>query len=211
MIKNIFFDLGGVLLNIDFERTANEFKKLGVLNFDQLYSKATQQKLFVELETGHLSPHNFRDEIRKLSRLDLTDAQIDFAWNAIILDFPADRLKLLQVISQHYRCFLLSNTNLIHYDVYQEDLRINHHINGLEVLFEKVYFSHAIGLRKPDPAIYDFCMADSGLQAHETLFIDDSMANLLSAQKLHWHTLHIDLDKNQSIADYFLNGKLLAE
>lgn len=208
MIKNIIFDLGGVILDIDFDRTANAFKSLGINNFEVLYSKATQSKLFENLEKGNLSPDEFRQEIRSLTSINISDFQINEAWNAILLDFSTKRLKLLQEIAQNYNCYLLSNTNIIHYQEYQKNLRENHNIDGLESFFKKAYFSHEIGMRKPDKNIYEFILSDSKLNAEETLFIDDSIQNIQSAQKIGIKTLFIDIEKEKEITHYFNKGIL---
>ena len=121
-IKNIIFDLGGVILNIDYQLTVTAFKEIGFDGFENAYSQAAQHQLFDKLETGIISPQEFRDGIRKVAQKDLSDAEIDYAWNKIILDLPAARIALLNQLKTRYRCFLLSNTNKIHYDVYTADL-----------------------------------------------------------------------------------------
>ncbi|MDR4987474.1 MAG: hypothetical protein RG741_01385 [Bacteroidales bacterium] len=113
-VKNIIFDLGGVLLNIDYGLTIAAFKKLGVEDFDGFFTQAAQHKVFDRFDTGHVTPGEFRDRLRRLSGLNLSDRQIDDAWNAMLLDMPADRIKLLQKVRRNYRIFLLSNTNAIH-------------------------------------------------------------------------------------------------
>jgi len=209
MIKNIIFDLGAVVLNIDFQRAADEFKKLGLSDFEELYSRAVQDKLFSDMEKGIISPSMFRKRLRKLSNIDFTDNEIDNAWNALILDFPPTRLKLIKNISENYRIFLLSNTNQIHYDFYQTDLRDNHNIDGLESIFEKTYFSHKLAMRKPDTDIYEFALKDADIIAEETVFIDDSEQNIEAANKLSIKTIFIDTSINDEISNHFSpNGKL---
>ncbi len=207
-IKNIIFDLGGVILNIDFQRAADAFHKLGIKNFDLLYSQAVQSELFDKLERGHITADDFHREMRDLSGLDLSDTEIDAAWNALILDFPPARLQLLRQIRKHYKIFLLSNTNIIHADFYNNDLRENHGINGLEELFDRVYYSHAIGLRKPKPESFHHVLEKEHLRAGETLFIDDSRPNIEAAAKLGMKTLFIDLQKGDDVLDFFEAGIL---
>ena len=206
-IRNIIFDLGGVILNIDFDRAADAFRNLGLKDFEQLYSKAVQSDLFDMLEKGKIKEQDFRQEMRKLSGIKMSDAEIDAAWNALLLDFPPARLQLLQDLKKHYRTFLLSNTNRIHADSYNQDLRENHSIDGLEALFEKVYYSHDIGLRKPAADSFELVLRDAGLQAAETLFIDDSLPNIEAAGQLGMQTLYIDLNKGAELTDYFTNGQ----
>lgn len=210
MIKNIIFDLGGVVLNIDFQASANAFQNLGIKDFESLYSRAVQNSLFVDLEMGIISPIEFRHKIRMMSKLPLSDVQIDNAWNAIILDFPKDRLELIKRITEHYSCYLLSNTNKIHYDAYQDDLRLNHSIDGLESLFLKTWFSHNLKMRKPNLDIFEFAINDANIISDETLFIDDSIQNIESAKKLGFKTLFLDTEIGDDIFNHFLNGKLLS-
>jgi putative hydrolase of the HAD superfamily len=188
-IKNIIFDFGGVILNIDYQLTVEAFKESGLDNFDLLYSKASQNQVFDKLETGKISPAQFRQEIREISGLLLSDEQIDYAWNKIILDMPRHRIDFLLKLKEKYRILLLSNTNKIHYDLYLKQLQAMG-FNSFDDIFEKAYFSHEIGLRKPDPAVYRYVMDEKALQAQSTLFIDDSLQNITIADKMgiqcHW-------------------------
>jgi putative hydrolase of the HAD superfamily len=209
MIKNIIFDLGAVVLNIDFQLSADAFRKLGIDDFESLYSRAVQDMLFVNMEKGIISPNDFRNTLRKLSNLPLSDIEIDDAWNALILDFPKERLQLIGKIKSNYRIFLLSNTNKIHYDIYQEDLKKNHNIDGLESIFEKTWMSHQLKMRKPDDDIYVYALNDANIRAEETVFIDDSIQNIRTANNLGIRTIFIDISKNMEISNYFSNdGKL---
>ncbi len=209
MIKNIIFDLGGVVLNIDFQRSADAFKELGISNFDKLYSRAVQNSLFENLEMGLISADKFRNQIRLLSNLNLSDQEIDDAWNAIILDFPEERLNLICQVSKIYSCYLLSNTNKIHYDIYQADLINHHNINGLESMFVKTWFSHDLKMRKPNKNIFEYALADGDLKPEETIFIDDSIQNIKVAEKLGIKTIFLDVENGDDISNYFSEGKLI--
>lgn len=210
MIKNIIFDLGGVVLNIDFQLSAQAFQKLGIKDFESLYSRAVQDSLFEDLEMGLISAKEFRNEIRLLSKLPLSDNEIDNAWNAIILDFPIKRLNLIKQISTNYSCYLLSNTNKIHYDVYQQDLKKQHGINGLESLFIKTWLSHELKMRKPNLDIFMHALNNANLIPEETLFIDDSIQNIEAANKLGIKTLFINIENGDDISNHFFNGKLIS-
>jgi len=208
MIKYIIFDLGGVILNIDFQQAAQAFKKLGLDDFEGLYSKATQNKLFDRLEKGLISAQDFRNELRELSGIEMSDIQIDKAWNSLILDFPPARLHLLKELRKNYKLFLLSNTNIIHADFYNNDLRQNHKIDGLESLFDKVYYSHEIALRKPNTKPFELVLNDQNIQAKHSLFIDDALPNILTANQLGINTIFLNLDNGHDVLDLFENGKL---
>lgn len=135
-IKNIVFDFGGVIINIDFQNAINEFVRLGISNFDEYYSKFTQNKLFEDLERGNISPEDFRKILKESFDKPVSDEQINNAWNALLLDIPPHRIKLLEEVKKNYRIFLLSNSNIIHYDDYVEVLRNNFGYNDFSDLFE---------------------------------------------------------------------------
>ncbi|MCX6232991.1 MAG: HAD family phosphatase [Bacteroidetes bacterium] len=188
-IKNIIFDYGGVILNIDYQLTVDAFMECGLDNFNELYSKASQNHLFDKLETGKISPASFRQGIRDISGLTISDEQIDYAWNKIILDMPRHRIDFLLKLKKKYRIFLLSNTNKIHYDFYLKQLQ-DMGFSGFDAIFEKAWFSHEIGLRKPDPAVYSYVLEEKLLLPKSTLFIDDSLQNISIANEMgiqcHW-------------------------
>ena len=183
-IKNIVFDLGGVILNIDYNKPAEAFKELGVNDFSKLYSKAAQDDLFNKLETGKIPQQSFFDEIRNITKLELSNEKIEHAWNTIILDFPAERIKLLEILKNNYRTFLLSNTNIIHYHYYNDIFSRQYYYQNLGDIFKQAYYSHEIGLRKPGKDIYEYVLKNSQLIPQETLFLDDSVPNIESAGEL---------------------------
>jgi glucose-1-phosphatase len=196
MIKNIIFDFGGVLINLDYQRTYNAFKELGIADIKTAFSPASQQELFDKLEKGLIEPGVFYEELRKISSVEMEDSQIVKAWNAMLLDFPIERIQMLRELKKKYRLFLLSNTNIIHYDEYFNNLFKEHQLNIFEDLFEKTYFSHQLGLRKPESEIFKLVLNENKLEAAETLFIDDVLSNIEPAANLGINTLHLTGDKN---------------
>ncbi len=202
-IKNIIFDLGGVILNIDPQRTVSEMQRLGIKNFHEIYSQLKQNEIFDKLEKGELDENEFVNIVRKFSGQDLDYQKVIEAWNCLLLDYPPGRIRLLDKLNQskRFRTFLLSNTNQIHKETYTRTLQEQFGYEGLESLFEKAYFSHEINMRKPDPEIYEFVLKDSSLIPEETLFLDDSEINLKSARKLGIQTVHINGEV--SVTDLF--------
>lgn len=198
-VKNIIFDLGGVIFNINYQSTIDAFKKLNFNDFDMIYTKMKQSTLFDLLETGKIPPQTFRNELRKY-KSKLNDAEIDFAWNAMIKDLPQANIDLLMNIRSTYRIFLLSNTNAIHISYVVKYLENNFGENIFPKLFEHVYYSHEIGLRKPHPDAYAFVLERSGLKPDETLFIDDLQANIDGAKETGILSYHLD---NELITDIF--------
>ena len=118
--KNIIFDLGGVILTIDYKRTIEAFRNLGISNAEDLYSKAAQSSLFDTLEKGLLSENNFFTAIRLLSDKPISNNQIKEAWNAILIGLPEENISVLEKLKNNHRLFLLSNTNSIHETAYKE-------------------------------------------------------------------------------------------
>jgi len=195
MFKNIIFDLGVVLLNIDFQKTMDAFKNLGADNINEIFSGYAQYDFFDEFEKGSITPDEFRNEIRKFIKQDSTDEMIDNAWNAMILDFPKERINFLLSCKGKYRTFLLSNTNAIHFPIYNNQLKEKFHINDLSDLFEKAYYSYRLGLRKPDKEIFEMVLKENNLNPEETLFIDDSPAHIATADKLKIKTMLLKYPK----------------
>lgn len=182
MIRNIIFDLGGVLLNLDMEKTRRAFIELGMENFDEHFTQAKQTGAFDLFDCGKISPADFRDELKKHLPKEVGDEAIDRAWNAMLLDLPVERLELLKRLSKKYRLFLLSNTNEIHITAFSAYLKNTFGFSDFSDYFEKHYYSCRIGLRKPNADIFEFVLRENGLNADETIFIDDSSQHVIGAK-----------------------------
>lgn len=189
-IKNIIFDLGGIFLNIDFSRSRKAFMALGVEHFDELYSQHHATNLFQLLETGNITPKEFHDSFVKQTGIPLTYTQLTEAWNALLLDFPPERLSWLKEISKKYNTFLFSNTNQIHYEAFSNSFKLQTG-EDFDHLFRKAYYSHQIGLRKPDPESYLYILKEQQIHPSETLFVDDTLKNIQGAEKVGLKTAHI--------------------
>ena len=179
-IKNIVFDLGGVLLNISFENAAAAFRNLGVDNFDAFYTKESADHLFEALETGQISNPGFLKRMQQYCAPGTSLEAVEAAWNAILLDFREPSVRHLDLLRQRYRVFLLSNTNSIHQTAFNLSFSRDFGYN-FDSLFEKAWYSHAIGRRKPYPETFTWALADAGLAGAETLFMVDAAANIEGA------------------------------
>ena len=199
-IKHIIFDLGGVLLNIDYTLTEQAFKDAGIPDFKELFSQRSQTGLFDGFETGKISREAFIMSLSSAAPTPLTEAQVLNAWNAMLLDFPVRRLQLLQQLRLYYDLLLLSNTNEMHEIAFNEILMRSHGIPTIGVFFDKVYFSHRIGLRKPDKEIFEYVLNDNGFKAVDTLFIDDSLQHIEAAKTLGIQTIY--LEKGMTIEEH---------
>ena len=188
-IENIIFDLGVVLLDIDYNLTRKAFEKLGVADFDEMYSQATADKLFQNLETGKISEENFYKEFNRCTGLHLSEQEINKAWNAMLLSFREDSLSYLETLTPRFRIFLLSNTNNIHLNCFYQIYHQKERCKSFEQLFDKAFYSFEIGLRKPDVDCYEWVIDDLQIDAGTTLFIDDSINNIHGAGKAGLQTL----------------------
>jgi len=180
--KNIIFDFGGVICNIDPDRTVQAFKELGFDSAMQAAALMNPRGLFYQLETGQLSPGDFRNAIRQLAGLNIPDQKIDEAWNALLLDIPLHRIVCIEKLRSAHKVFLLSNTNLIHYQCFLKDFQNKFGYRDFNDLFHRVWLSFRLKLHKPDPAIFQFVLADAGILPNETIFIDDSEENVRAAE-----------------------------
>jgi len=200
-IKNIIFDFGGVILNIDYILTEQAFAKLGLKDFDRIYSQATQKELFDVFEKGLISTVDFRNGIRKFIHDDVSDSQIDEAWNSMLLDLPVERVRLLDKLKTKYRIFLLSNTNQIHCDTFSDTLQKKLSRDIFSDVFEKTYFSHKVKMRKPNAEIFEWVLKENNLRKNETLFVDDSIQHIEGAKKIGLNAIY--LEKGKTILDLF--------
>lgn len=195
MFDTLLLDLGGVLIDVDYQRTAAEFNALGFRGFEAIYSKAQQDHLFDGFETGDLSPDEFRQRIIALQGGSLAHAQVDHCWNAMLGRIPQERIELLQRLKQRYRLLLLSNTNAIHVQAFEHIIAEHNGIPDFKALFDGAYYSCSIGLRKPDAEAFSHVLALHGAEPARTLFIDDSIQHVIGARNAGLQAEHLDLAK----------------
>ncbi|MHA4896153.1 HAD family hydrolase [Pedobacter sp. PWIIR3] len=192
-IKNIIFDYGNVIFEIDFKKAQTALAQLGIPNIESFFGHKGHDELFSKLEIGSISPAEFRTGIRKAaSNESLSDEQIDAAWNSIFVGVPPSAHDTLLEAKAKYRTFLLSNTNEIHYNFFTDYLLKEYQLKGNEDLFEKVYYSQQMLMRKPNVEIFQKVIDENNLNPEETLFIDDSPQHLVGAAKVGLHTLLMD-------------------
>lgn len=188
MYKNIILDLGGVILNVDYNRLVETFASYGVKDFDKIYTQKNQVDIIDKFEEGKCSIEEFRDGIRELVKMDLSDEQIDNAWYSMILDLPKERIQLLGMLKLKYKLFLYSNTNELHINYLRETLTKEFGFDIFQTLFNKAYLSNEIKRRKPHSESFSWVCNDAGILPEETLFIEDTLHHIEGAKKMGLNT-----------------------
>ena len=195
MINTIIFDFGDIFINLDKQATINGLKKLGLAQWNE-----DLDQLNIQFEKGEISRENFLLGIQK----QIPNASIDeilTAWNAILLDFPLYRLEFVQKLSKSYRLFLLSNTDSIHIDTFEQENGVSFYSDFYQC-FERVYFSYEMGMRKPDAEIYTYLIKKYDLSEKRTLFIDDKKENTDAAFSLGLHVWNLKVGEEDVVDLY---------
>jgi len=198
MINAIIFDFGDIFINLDKPATISGLQKLGMKEWNNEF-----EQLNLSFEVGAISPEDFiggfQKQLPNASKEDILKA-----WNAVLADFPFYRLEFLQELSKKYRLFLLSNTDSIHINTFEEKSGVSFYKDFYDC-FEKVYFSFDIGMRKPDPKIYQFVLEQNNLVAENTLFIDDKTENTDNAAALGIKVWNLQVGKEDVVDLYKKN------
>jgi HAD superfamily hydrolase (TIGR01509 family) len=183
MLPNLLFDFGGVIIDIDYARTPEAFRRLSRSGQAAEYSQASQAELFDQLETGRVSAAEFRRGLRQLYD----------AWNALLLDVPAERLALIgELRRQGHQTALLSNTNQLHIEEVNRRLARQYGFkNGIADCLDRVFYSQEVGHRKPGEEIFWHALREMNWQPAETLFIEDSPQHIATARRLGLRVLHL--------------------
>jgi putative hydrolase of the HAD superfamily len=195
-IKNIIFDYGNVIFELDFERLKVEFSNLGIKDVANIFAHSGQSVLFDQFDKGLIDGAGFREGVRRLAGIEnLTDEAIDKAWDSLLIGIPEGNNELLLQLKTKYRTFLLSNNNELHYARILTHLKEDYNVESNSIFFEKDYYSHLMGMRKPNRDIFEFVIEEQGLIPEETLFIDDSPQHLETARHLGLKTVLFDKPK----------------
>lgn len=209
-VKNIIFDFGGVLLPIEYDATPRAFRELGVTDFQLLYSQTAQSGLFDRYEKGKISEAGFLNELKGIIG-NYSDEKIVQCWNAMLGAMSLEVLSFLNQCRNHYKIYLLSNTNFTHITAFKSGFRKQFPKTDFHALFEKVYYSFEIGLRKPDRDIFDFVFADAGLKKHETIFIEDTLQNVEGARKAGVPSIYLDIKSGMKTVGLFDTAGVLKQ
>ncbi len=183
----IIFDLGGVILPLEYGATVRELSRLLSIDASGIYTQAKQSELFNQFERGEVSGSFFRQRLLEMagSSRHVESVQLDAAWNALLGHIPEKNVNFLRWLSKQKRTFLLSNTNEVHLKQFLKDFGQDHPQEAdFGALFEKAYYSHEMGFRKPEHRIYEKLLVEHRLEPERTLFLDDKAENIEGARQL---------------------------
>lgn len=189
--KNIIFDLGAVIINISPNEVVNAFKSAYHGDFDAKYQQLLASGIFEDYEVERVNSHQFRTIISETLDRQITPDEVEKIWNKMLLDIPRERIKILKKQRELRNTYLCSNTNEIHIEAINEYILNEFSINGLDPLFHQTYLSYKLGVRKPNPEIFELILNNHKLIPSETLFIDDSAEHIETANKLGIQTIHL--------------------
>lgn len=200
IVRNVLFDWGGVLVNLDVEGCIQAFEDAGVTDVRTLITGTNEAGLFRDYECGNISTAEFREGVRRLTRRSLPDEEIDRLWNTEVLDIPEEKLRLLLDLSGRYNLYLLSNTNELHWETVSPRV-FRYEGTDVRNCFKQIFLSYRMHMAKPDPAIFRKVLNEAMLCAGETLFIDDAEVNCRAAASVGMQTVHYVPGSN--LADIF--------
>ena len=190
-IKAIVFDIGNVLIDIDYEKTIRSFQTLATINFHSIVSYHKQIDIFNQFEKGKVSTAQFVSTLRQYLRPDVTDSQIITAWNTMLVHYPEQKIRILQSLSEKFQLYALSNINELHIAEMNANVNRLFGLQAFSDLFNKAYYSNEVGWRKPEPELYQLVLNEINVLPEQILFIDDKLENLIPTQQLGIQTHHL--------------------
>jgi len=192
--KNLLFDFGKVIIDIDDTGAIERVKKL-------LINESAFEEALPKYEVGKISTDTFINKLLSQAKPNVQALDVIQAWNSMLIGIPASRLKMLEQLKSHYKLYLLSNTNELHIEWIHRHLRKDHDIANFEKQYwNGVYYSHQVKERKPNPAVFQYVIDDAGIIPEETLFMDDTEEHLYAASQLGFDT-HLVREKEE-IGDF---------
>jgi putative hydrolase of the HAD superfamily len=180
----VIFDLGNVLIDIDYTHAKDLMKSALPMTMHDRVDHCYTADFHKAYEKGQISSAEFRQEFRNYFQTKWSDAEVDYYWNSLLGAIPAYRLELVRKLKAQYQVGILSNTNEIHIDAVYAQLQTQHGMDNFDSLFDWVFYSHEMGLAKPNQDIYQQLLLELGTTANRVLFFDDLLANVQGAASL---------------------------
>lgn len=207
MIRNILFDFGGVIVDVDYNAPANYLLQHGFESFLGAYSQMNQLPFFDDFETGKISEDAFFEELSLFTEHKISKLHLKEAWNSLVGEIPLQRIQFLEALKhQDYKLFMLSNTNTTHIQLLNERIQERFDVPSIKPYFDHVFYSFEIGHRKPNLDAFQYVLNNANIKAEETVFLEDSIMHLQGAQKVGLHTLAIETNKGfqQALTEFLL-------
>ena len=201
-IDAIIFDLGNVLIDLDYPKVINEFSKISHQNTQKIRELVVTDPILQDFEIGKIDAHAFRKKINFSLGSSVNDKVFDKIWNSMLKQISKERMNMLTQFRKKFKVYILSNTNIIHQSAFERLLFNSTGKSSFEHFADKVYFSHEMGMRKPDQQCYEFIIKDIEKDPSSLLFLDDREDNLLGAQSCGINTLQIT-DPDKQIKELF--------
>ena len=197
----LIFDLGNVIIDIDYQRSLNLLKSQLPSSFDHKVDFFYATDFHKNYEKGLIDSPTFRDEVRSYFEQDWPDSKVDELWNSLLGKIPQDRLDLVAKLKQNFQVGILSNTNEIHIEAVYNIIKEDFGMERFEPLFDHVFYSHEMGLSKPSAEIYTRMLESLGSSSDRVIFFDDLEANVKGAKSVGIQAVHVTGPK--VIFDYF--------
>ncbi|MCD8042506.1 MAG: HAD family phosphatase [Tannerellaceae bacterium] len=200
-IKNIVFDLGGVIMTIDRDQAVKRFEEIGVKDAEKLIDPYEQKGIFLEVENGDMTQEEFRKALSEYTGKELSLEEVRYGWMGFVVDVPQYKLDYILDLRKNYNVYLLSNTNPYIQD-WARSTRFSEAGRPINDYFDKMYASYELKMTKPDPEIFEYMLQDGNMNPDETLFIDDGKKNIEVATALGIHTYQPQNDEDwRSVLD----------
>jgi putative hydrolase of the HAD superfamily len=187
----LIFDLGNVIIDIDYQRSLDLIKTLLPSSFELKVNSFYVTDFHKAYEKGEINSHAFRDEVRNYFQQNWDDQKVDEIWNSLLGEIPKERLDLVSTLKQSYQVGVLSNTNEIHIEAVYRMLEQDFGMKRFEQLFDRVFYSHEMGLAKPSQEIYHKMLEELGTSAERVVFFDDLVANVEGAASVGIQAVHV--------------------
>ncbi len=182
--KALIFDIGNVILEIDYTIPLREFQKLARVDYTEIMAYNRQHRIFDLFETGKMSEAEFHQHLKGLLKPEVTDEEIIKAWNSILVHYPLEKFELLTSLKENNRVLALSNINITHVTEMDRVSRERLGSRAFSDFFHRAYYSHEVGYRKPDTDFYKYVLEQENLKPEETFFVDDLPENVEAAKSI---------------------------
>lgn len=200
-IKALIFDLGGVIVDLDWQLCVDNFKKIGINEMENLLSTTMQKDFVLDYELGNISSEKFREKLRQYTQNPVTDKELNYAWQSLLIKVPQEKLALLKELRKYYKVYMLSNTNEMSYQKCLDEM-FNVNGNSVDDYFDKCFLSYQLHICKPNKEIFEYVLNKTGFQADECLFLDDGVKNIEAAKLLGIHARLVKPSQPFSLSDF---------